>query len=336
MWKIIVLLILIGIALYFFIAKPGYDRVQEEDDPQRGYPYKIKTVVRHSLTRVGWVWLGLAVLFLIMNSVTQVHAKEVGVGVQFGKPVAEYDAGLHLKPFWYSVTKINGTVYTDSYGTTGAENKAIPVRLGDGNPAWASVTMRWHINPDAVDYIYATYRSNDPAGQLRDAVVDTQLQAVVNNVFSTFNPTSVVQNINVKNPLDAVKQLNFSPPYSEMATQINDQMNQAVKDADGLPLIVIDKVTVSGIAYSSGTENRIASLTQQAAQTQRNVLLQTTNQALSTANGKLKNSLSGEDGVRVLVQQCLQDLAEGKFVPPAGFSCWPGSGSGVIVPSAAK
>jgi hypothetical protein len=336
MWKIIMLLILIGIALYFFIAKPGYTSKEREEYVDGGYTQSRYVEVHHSLTRFGFVPLVLALLFFAMNSITQVHAKEVGVGVQFGKPVAEYDAGLHLKPFWYSVTKINGTVYTDSYGTTGAENKAIPVRLGDGNPAWASVTMRWHINPDAVDYIYATYRSNDPAGQLRDAVVDTQLQAVVNNVFSTFNPTSVVQNINVKNPLDAVKQLNFSPPYSEMATQINDQMNQAVKDADGLPLIVIDKVTVSGIAYSSGTENRIASLTQQAAQTQRNVLLQTTNQALSTANGKLKNSLSGEDGVRVLVQQCLQDLAEGKFVPPAGFSCWPGSGSGVIVPSASK
>jgi hypothetical protein len=165
MWKIIMLLILIGIALYFFIAKPGYTSKEREEYVDGGYTQSRYVEVHHSLTRLGFVPLVLALLFFAMNSITQVHAKEVGVGVQFGKPVAEYDAGLHLKPFWYSVTKINGTVYTDSYGTTGAENKAIPVRLGDGNPAWASVTMRWHINPDAVDYIYATYRSNDPAGQ---------------------------------------------------------------------------------------------------------------------------------------------------------------------------
>ena len=323
MWKIVVLAILVAIALYFFIARPGYtDEFTHQRKP---------------LTRLGWIPMVLAILFLLLNSFTQVHAKEIGVGVSFGKPVSEYGAGVHLKPFWYSVTKINGTVYTDSYGTgDNPVGNAIPVRLGDGNPASAKVTMRWHVNPDAVDYIYATYRSNDPAGQLRDAVVDTQLQAVVNNVFSTFNPTSVVQDLNLKNPLDAVKKLNFSPPYGQFAVDINDQMKEAVKDSDGLPLIVIDKVTVSGINYSQATENRISQLTQQAAQTQKNVLLQTTNQALSDANDKLKNSLAGENGIRVLVQQCLQDLSDGKFTPPAGFSCWPGSGSSVVIPGTSK
>jgi hypothetical protein len=326
MWKIILLVILLGIALAWFLIRPSY--VTE------GYGAPKE---HHSLTKWGLVPLILAFLFVFFNSFTQVHAKEIGVGVSFGKPVAEYGAGVHFKPFWYSVTKINGTVYTDSYGTKGASNPALPVRLGDGNPATAAVSLRWHVNPDAVDYIYSTYRSNDPAGSLRDAVVDTQLQAVVNNVFGSFNPTSVIQDVNLKDPLQASRALNFSPDYGKMAQQINDQMVSAVKDSDGLPLVVIDKVTVAGITYSTATEARISGLVQQAAKTQQAVQLEATNTALSDANSKLKNSLTGPDGVKVLVQQCLQDLADGKITNQPGFSCWPGGSSGVVIPgNAAK
>lgn len=331
MWKIILLVILLGMALAWFLIRPAY-KTRELKRGTAEWEY-----TSHSLIKWGYVPLVLAFLFLVFNSFTQVHAKEIGVGVQFGQPVAEYDSGLHLKPFWYSVTKINGTVYTDSYGTKGAENEALPVRLGDGNPATAAVTMRWHVNPDAVDYIYATYRSDDPSEQLRDAVVDTQLQAVVNNVFGSFNPTSVIQDVNLKDPLQASRALNFSPDYNEMAKNVTEQMVEAVKDADGLPLVVIDKVTVAGINYSEATEIRISGLVQQAAKTQQAVQLEATNTALSDANSKLKNSLSGQDGVKVLVQQCLQDLADGKITNQPGFSCWPGGSSGVVIPgNAAK
>lgn len=328
MWKIIVLMVLIGIATAIFIIKPHLETTLNTRDSV-GYREK----GRVSYTWTGFVVLGLALIFLLFNSVTQVHAKEEGIGVSFGQPVAVYDAGLHVKPFWYSVTKINETVYTDSYGTKGSGNDPLPARLGDGNTANVSTTLRWHVNPDALEYIYATYRSDDPADQLRTSVVDTQFQAAVNQVFGKFNPTSVIQDIDLEDPLEASRALNFSPDYQQMALDITDVMNTAVKDAEGLPLVVIDKVTVAGINYSDDTEKRIAGLVQQAAKTQQAVQLEATNTALSAANAKLSSSLSGEDGAKVLVQQCLQDLADGKFVAPPGFSCWPGSGSSVVIPA---
>jgi len=173
-----------------------------------------------------------------------------------------------------------------------------------------------------VDYIYSTYRSNDPADSLRDAVVDTQFKAVVNHAFSAFNPTR-----------DSSAAANFSPNYTALATDITSEMNNAVKDADGTPLIVIDNITVSGINYTKDTEKRITGIVQQQAKTEQAKLLEDTNTALALANSKLSNSLSGDDGEKVLVQQCLQDLADGKFTAPAGFSCWPSSGSGVVIPS---
>lgn len=317
MWKIIVLAILLLIALVIILIKPTYP---DESNPS----------VRHSLRGLAWVFIVPAILLLIFTSFTQVHAKEIGVRVSFGQPVGEYGSGLHFKPFWESVTKINETVYTDTY----AGDNALPVRLGDGNPATVNTTIRWHVNPTAVDYIYATYRSNNPSEQLRTAVVETQYQAVVNEVFSKFNPTSVIQNVNLKDPLQASRALNFSPNYGQMATEITDQMNGAVKDADGTALVIIDKITVAGVGYSADTEKRIAGLVQQAAKTQQAVQLEATNTALADANSKLSNSLSGADGEKVLVQQCLQDLADGKFTAPPGFSCWPGGSSGVVLPAA--
>lgn len=323
MWKIIVLVILLLIAGGFFVFNPKYRK-------HAGYDRNVQAVYEtKSMRRYGLIPAILAVLFLVLNSFTQVHAKEIGVGVSFGKPVSEYSAGVHLKPFWQSVTKINETVYTDTY----SGQDALPVRLGDGNPATVSTSLRWHVNPDAVDYIYATYRSDNPAESLRTAVVDTQYGAVVNQVFSSFNPTSVIQDVNLKDPLQASRSLNFSPDYAQMADDITNKMNQAVKDADGLPLVIIDKVTVAGVGYSSATESRIAGLVQQAAKTQQAVQLGATNQALSDANDKLKNSLTGPDGVKVLVQQCLNDLADGKIENQPGFSCWPGAGSSVVIPA---
>jgi regulator of protease activity HflC (stomatin/prohibitin superfamily) len=319
MWKIIALVILLLIALAILIIRP------------KQYLRNIRTDETETKS---WTWtavvpFGLAVALVLLTSFTQVHAKEVGVGVSFGKPVAEYNAGLHVKPFWQSVTKINETVYTDEY--TG--NDALTVRLGDGNPATAATTIRWHVNPAAVDYIYATYgRQGDPTDALRQAVVDTQYQSVVNQVFSGFNPTSVVQS-GVANDPSKTAQLSFSPDYADMANQITTQMEDAVKDADGTPLVIIDKVTVSGVGYSADTEKRIAGLVQQTAKTQQATVLEGTNAALAKANAELSNSLAGDDGVKVLVQQCLQDLADGKFTAPPGFSCWPGQGSGIVLPA---
>ena len=317
MWKIILLIVLVAIAIAIFIIKPSYS-TREFDRRSADDVY-----TKHSLAWTGFIPLGLAVTMLLGTSFTQIHAKEEGVGVSFGKPVAQYDAGVHFKPFWQSVTKIDMTVFVDTYDK-------LPVRLGDGNTATENATLRWHVNPDAVDYIYATYRSNNPAENLRDAVVDTQFGAVVNNVAGQFNPTSVVQDLDLSDPAVATRKLNFVPDYNQMSIDIATQMKTAVKDSDGLPLIIIDGVTVAGITYSDTTEKNISGLVQQAAKTQQAFLLKGTNTILAQANNKLKSSLSGVDAPAIIAQQCFRDLADGKFTLPAGGSCWPGSSSVVI------
>lgn len=275
------------------------------------------TSTRKPLRLLGVVPIVIGGLILIGSTVVQVHAKEIGVVTAFGRPTGEIGAGLHLKWPWQSVTKINETIFTDTY----ADNAALPVRLGDGNTASVSATIRWHVDPTAADYIYANYRSDNPAESLRDAVVDTQFKAAVNQVFSSYNPTA---NINA---------LSFSPNYEAMGKAITTSMIDRVKDASGEPLVVLDGVTVAGIQYSQATEQRINSIVAQAAKTEQAIQAEQTARAQAKANQLLAASLRDP---AVLVSKCLDELASGAFTPPAGFSCWPGSGSGVVIPSATK
>lgn len=265
----------------------------------------------------GWVAvpLILAVVLFLAGSFTQVHAKEIGVKVSFGKPVAEFGPGVHAKWPWQSVTKIDETIVTDTYNG----NSVLPVRLGDGQTASVNATIRWHIDPTAADYIYQNYRSTD---HLHAAVVDTQFQAVVNQVFSGYNPTADVKNAN------------FNPNYPALAEQITAEMQNRVKDASGTPMVVIDGITIAGVQYSQVTEDRISSIMAQSAKTQQAVLSEQTAQAQAKANQILENSLKNDP--YVLVSKCMDMIANKDFVPPAGFSCWPNSGSALVLPQASK
>lgn len=279
---------------------------------------------RVNLRWVGVIPLLLAGLVLLLGCHTTIGAKTLGVVTAYGKPTGrELSSGWHWKAPWEKVTKINETIFTDAYGPK--TNNALAVRLGDGNSAKVDVAIRWHVNPDAATYIYQNYKSDNPAESLRDAVVDTQLAAVVNQVLSSFNPTA---NVNPNDP-----GLSFSPDYTKLAAAVTEAMLQQVKDSNGLPLVILDKVTIAGLQYSDQTEARINAIISQAAKTQQAIQAENTAKAQAAANQILADSLSHDPNV--LVSQCLTDLADGKFTAPAGFSCWPGTGSsGVVIPSA--
>ncbi|HJQ04765.1 MAG TPA: SPFH domain-containing protein [Nocardioides sp.] len=272
---------------------------------------------RKTLSRlIGVGALVLAVVVFLGASFTQVHAKEIGVKVSFGKPVAELSPGIHLKWPWQSVTKVDETIFTDTYDG----GNALPVRLGDGNTATVSATIRWHVDPQAADYIYQNYRSNNPSESLRDAVVDTQFKAAVNQVLSGFNPTANVE------------RLTFSPDYAALAQAVTTSMSTRVKDADGTSMVIVDGITIAGVQYSEATEARINTIVAQAAKTQQAIQSEKTARAQAKANEILERSL--KNNPFVLVSKCLDALANGDFTPPAGFSCWPNGGGAVVVPQA--
>lgn len=271
--------------------------------------------VRFAARFLGVCVAAVLLLGTFFMSLTQVHAKEIGIKVAFGKTVGELQPGLHLKAPWDKVVKVDETIFTDTYDG----DRALPVRLGDGNTATVAATIRWHVDPAAAQYIYQNYRSNNPSESLKDAVVDTQFKAAINEVLSSFNPTAHVED------------LNFSPDYAGLAKQVTTSMNGRVKDAAGTSMVVIDGITVAGVQYSQATEDRINSIISQAAKTQQAIQAEKTAKAQAAANRILARSVSRDPNV--LVSKCLDALTNGDFTPPAGFSCWPSGGSAVVVPS---
>lgn len=309
-----IFILIILLALFFVFGAIVLIVGPKATDPSSGRQF--------SLRLFGLIPIGLSTIVLLLMSVTQVHAKEIGVVTFGGKPVGELDAGYHMKAPWQHVTKIDETIFTDTY--TG--DNAIPVRLGDGNTASVAATIRWHVDPQAAQYIFSNYRSNDPTESLKDSVVDTQFKAAVNDVLAGFNPTSLIQQAGKQSTT-----VTFTPDYEALGKSITASMKDRVVDAEGIPMVVMDGITVSGISYSKDTEDRINALMAQVAKTQQAIQSKLTAQAEAAANRTLSSSLSHDPNV--LVSKCLDLMADGKINAPAGFSCWPGSNGAVVVPS---
>ncbi len=96
-------------------------------------------------------------------------------------------------------------------------------------------------------------------------------------------------------------------------------------------------VFVPVMHFDTATQSRLNALQAQVAQTRIAEQAIKTAQAQAAANAALAASVSTDNNV--LVSKCLDVLAEmvnkGQTVP-AGFSCWPGGGTGVVLPQAGR
>ncbi|MET3962322.1 regulator of protease activity HflC (stomatin/prohibitin superfamily) [Marmoricola sp. OAE513] len=270
---------------------------------------------------------GLVVLALLcvgLASFTVVGTRNAGVVTTFGKPSGRtLGNGLHLKAPWQKVTDIDGTITTQKF--TG-EGDCISVRIGDGSTACVSVVIRSRINQDAADDIYADYRNSDKDinENVNDALVRTQLTSALASVFSTFNPLLNTGTQPVSNT---------APDLQKFSTEVSTKMDgllRAVSD-DDKPQVDIKSITISYIRLSEGTQQKINQLQLEVAATRVAEQKKITNQRLAEANKALADSLSKDPNV--LVSKCLDLIDDGRQLP-AGFSCWPGSGSSVVIPSA--
>ena len=279
-----------------------------------------------------WVGGGVAVLGLVIlaySSTTIVEAKNVGVVTTFGKPRAAFGPGLHLKAPWEKVTELDGTIQTQEY----AGEDCIRVRIGDGTTACVTTTIRWRIVGDKADEIYASYRSDDVNANVRKALVSTVFKAAVNQVLGGYDPTEEIRVIDptAENAADA----DFAPDYDDMSTQIGESMNARVTAAGSL--IRVETITLSYLELSQTTQKKINDFQAEVANTQVALQRKATAEAQAAANKALSQSVSQDPNV--LVSRCLDTLqlmVEDKQPVPAGFSCWPGGGSALVVPQATR
>lgn len=114
---------------------------------------------------------------------------------------------------------------------------------------------------------------------------------------------------------------------------LSTQATQALQAEIGTQIDVLN-VIIPIVHFDDATQGRINALQAEIANTRIAKQKQQTADAEADANRKLSGSVSNDPNV--LVSKCLDLLAQmekDKIAIPAGFSCWPGNQTPVIVNS---
>lgn len=246
----------------------------------------------------------IALVILAFSTTAVVEAKTVGVKTSFGKVTGTASPGLVMKAPWTKVTAIDATIQTDEY----KGDDCITVILADKNTACISATNRWSVSRENAEAVYADFRSDDPTKSLRDAVVSTQFKAAAFDVFSKYDATTPE-----------------AADTEALAAAVKERMLENTDD-----LVNVSQVTISYIKLGEKAQGKIDAYQSQVAQTRIAKEKKATAGEEAAANKILSESISNDPNV--LVSKCLDLIADGDFKPPAGFTCWPGGGTGVVIP----
>lgn len=328
MFSFICILILIGIAMVFFIWR------RYRWTETRGYGNEpVERSV--SIWAWGFIPLGLALIWLALVCTVVVPAKNVGVVTTFGK-VSERNlsSGLHLKAPWQKVTTLDATIITDKFvgeqnGDDGRKGDngldCVPVRISDGTNACVSVVIRSQIDGQKANDLYANYRSDDVDENIFDSLIRTQLSSAVAQTFRDFDPILTTNGGEVAAA---------SPDLQALSGDVLDNMKDLLAKAsvDGDPEVDMRALTISAIRFSDKTEDRINDLQAEVARTRVAEQQIITNEKQALANQKLAESVSKDPNV--LVSRCIDVMTAmqqaGQNFPP-GFTCWPGGDQGQLV-----
>jgi regulator of protease activity HflC (stomatin/prohibitin superfamily) len=265
-----------------------------------------------------WALFVIAGLLIIGSQVAIVGTKKVGVVTTFNKPVGTMDNGLHHKWPWQKVHELDGAIQTDNHLCNGgpeAPGTGILARIGNQSVACMDVNVRWRIKQQHADALFRDYRGFD---HIRDSLVTRDLTKSVNAAFSDYNPLGNLS-ANSGAPVPALDE--FGETVREAL--INDIGDQIEVLSVFIPIVHHDKQTQSKINQyqAAKADTRIALQKVQTAQND------------AKANKALADSISKDPNV--LVSKCL-DLVNKGVALPAGFTCWPGGGNGVVIPGGGK
>jgi hypothetical protein len=306
-------------------------QTREEDTSTRGgrsydtgYSYSSRSSSRDDeisaddVARVlGFATLALfafAGLMTFTASATVVSTKNIGVVTTYGRPSGTLNNGFHLVAPWQKVTELDGAIQTDSHAGKD-DSPCTTVRIAHQSTACVDNSIRWRIKQDAADRLFRDYKD---FANIRESLVTRELNAALNTVFKDFDPLATDENGNTISP------------SQDVLSASTTKLLQAQIGED----IEVLNVIVPIVHFDDQTQSRINALQAEVAATRIAKQKQQTADATAEANRKLADSVSKDPNV--LVSTCFDILAQmvkDKQPIPAGFSCWPGGNSAVVVPS---
>lgn len=265
----------------------------------------------------------LGVLLFGWGGIKSVPLRNIGEPVSFNQVGAHfYEPGTYWtwEP-WMSLVNVDETVQTTTFESggamtgTGSCNGLMPVRIGGNFQACAKITIQWQINPPAAGGLLQDYANKGPLmPEITNAVVVRELEQVVNNVVGDYSPITDTTSVNT----NSGQQSQFT---GFSATILRDMQ------ADIGSRIKVLSILFPNMQYPDSVEKQLQAIQQAAANlviAKENVLV---NQQNAAAFAKL-----GTPSVPQLIAQCLTDVKSEANLP-AGFSCFPGSGSGLALSS---
>lgn len=278
--------------------------------------YRDDIDIRPAARRTALAVAVLTLLALGLSSATIVSTKSVGIVTSFGRPTGTLSNGFHLTAPWAKVTEFDAAIQTDSHvGADGNKDdgNCVTVRLASSSTACVDHSVRWRIRQTSADALFRDYKDFD---RVRESLVTRELNASLNEVFSTFDPLAAIGNTTADKPAYSL---------DVMAGQVTEKLRAKV----GTQIEVLN-VIIPLVRFDAPTEERIKAY--QAAQADTRIAKQ--KQETAAAEAKANESLAGSVGTtNVLVSKCLdwlERMRADKQPIPAGFTCWPGNSVPVI------
>ena len=253
----------------------------------------------------------VSILALGSMCTTTVPTKQYGVVTTFNKPTGMLKTGLHLIWPWQEVHDYDAAIQMDTREDGNNKAPCTTVRIAHQATACVNTSIKWRIKENSVDSLYQNYKSFD---NVRHTLVDRELTSALNEAFNTYDALAV----NAKGESNV-------PALSDLSAEVTKTMQKRVGDQ-----IEVLNVLIPSIKLDTNIQNKVNSLLSQVAQTRIAEQTIKTNEKQAEANKKLSQSLNNDPNV--LVSKCL-DIVESNNSLPAGFTCWPGNASSVVVQS---
>jgi regulator of protease activity HflC (stomatin/prohibitin superfamily) len=257
---------------------------------------------------LGIFFAAFTCLLVLVSSFNPVGTREIGIATFFGQLAGHVGSGPNFTAPWDIVTPID-----DSYQLT---DETFTVRIAGGQTAQATAQVRWNALDSAADDIYANYKTT--AG-VEKGLLEPELNVATNSVLDGYDPLTPLTT-------GAAAGTPGNPSTAQLGGQIEAALNARVGGD-----IRIATFNLRPLVYDPTVQARINSVTNQVAKT--DVARQSEQTALAQAAANKDIAASVAANPLVLVQQCMNAISDGQLSPPAGFSCWPGSGSGVVIPA---
>lgn len=240
----------------------------------------------------------IGIAMLVFSVVTSVPARSVGVATAFGKPVATYDNGLHLKAPWWKVHDMDGTIQNDVYN---GDNQ-VDVRLANNAKAKVDASVQWRLKTDGAMEAFLNYKDAD-IEKIQANTIDRNLKSAVNEVMASYDP------LNASNPATGNEDL--GEYQKKILAKLQDK-------ADGQVEVI--SVTIPNINFDDATQQRIDQYQAEVAKTRNAEQAKKTAQQEADANRILDDSITDETNT----SKCL-DIVKDSGQSPLG--CFPGSGA---------